>query len=355
MSINLNTSAPAQSVIRTLPKDASTRQHVAPIACKPWALNGLSERLIVSHYENTYGAAVRSLNAIRDELDDLDLAAAPGYQIRALKREELVALGSVALHELYFGSLGGDGAVLFTGSGAGSKIAEPVKEALEQQFGSVAAWRREFVAVAQALGGGSGWVVLSYSRRDGRLYNQIAFDESQAMMDAVPALALDMHEHAYSLDFGANASAYVDAFMRNIDWTKVGDRLMEASGKGGSPRPGNVTDDPLPSVSVEELSAKVEKSERAQVIDARPKHYFSRNTDMMQGAIWRDPDRVDEWSKDLSPDAPVFVYCAYGYYVSHGVTAALRKRGFDAKYVAGGLSAWYAAGGERALKPQSNA
>ncbi len=293
-------------------------QHIAPIACKPWALNGLSERLIVSHYENTYGAAVRSLNAIRGELDALDLAAAPGYQIRALKREELVAMGSVALHELYFGSLGGDGAVLFTGSGAGSKIAAPVSAALEQQFGSVAGWRREFVALAQALSGGSGWVLLSYSRRDGRLYNQIAFDHSQAMMDAVPVLALDMYEHAHHLDFGANASAYIDTFMRNIDWTKVGDRLMEASGNG-SPRRGNVTDDPLPSVSVEELSAEIAKSEQVQVLDARPKHYFSRSSDMMLGAIWRDPDRVDEWSKDLSPDAPVFVYCAYGYYVSHGV------------------------------------
>jgi superoxide dismutase, Fe-Mn family len=330
-------------------------QHIVPIACKPWALNGLSERLIVSHYENNYGTAVRSLNAIRDQLDALDLAAAPGYQIRALKQEELIAMGSVALHELYFGSLGGDGAVLFTGSGAGTQIEQPVSAALEQQFGSVAAWRREFVALAQALSGGSGWVLLTFSRRDRRLYNQIAFDHSQAMMDTVPVLALDMYEHAYSLDFGANASAYVDGFMRNIDWTKVGDRLMEASGNGGSPRPRNVTDDPLPSVSVEELSAEIANRERIQVLDARPKHYFSRGTDMMRDAIWRDPDRVDEWAKDLSADAPVFVYCAYGYYVSHGITAALRERGFDAKYIRGGLAAWYAAGGERALKPQSNA
>ena len=87
------------------------RRHIAPIACKPWALSGLSERLIVSHYEQAYGTAVRFLNAIRDELNAIDLAAVPGYRIRALKQEELAAAGSVALHELYFGSLGGDGAV----------------------------------------------------------------------------------------------------------------------------------------------------------------------------------------------------------------------------------------------------
>ena len=332
------------------------RQHIAPIPCKPWSLNGLSEKLIVSHYENNYGAAVRSLNAVRDRLAGLDLAAAPSSDVRALKGEELMAMGSVGLHELYFGSLGGDGAVRFTGMGAGTgaKVAESVLAELEQQFQSVAAWRREFMAVAQALGAGPGWVLLSYARRDGRLHNQIAFDHSQVMMNTVPVLALDMYEHAYHLDFGANASAYIDAFMRNIDWTVVGDRLREARGIGAASRAG-VTDEALPSVSVEELSDAIAKGERVQVLDARPKHYFSRYTDMMQGATWRDPERVDEWSKELSVDAPVVVYCAYGFAVGCSVTATLRERGFDAKYVRGGLSAWYAAGGERVLKPQSNA
>jgi superoxide dismutase, Fe-Mn family len=338
-----------QTTMRTA-RSTPMRRHVAPIACKPWALNGLSERLIVSHYENIYGTAVRSLNATRDELNALDLAAAPAYQIRALKREELVAACSVALHELYFGSLGGDGAVSFTGSGVGSKMTLPVEAALEQHFGSVAAWRREFIALAQALTGGSGWVLLSYARRDGRLLNQIAFDHSQGMIDALPMIALDTYEHAYYLDFGPNASAYVDAFMRNIEWAAVGDRLMEASGNS-PPSRGNATDDSLPSVSVEALFAETAKDGQIQVLDARPKHYFSRSSDIMRGAIWRDPDRLDEWSKDLSADAPVFVYCAYGYYVSQGVTAALRERGFDARYIRGGLSAWYAAGGARALKP----
>lgn len=144
-------------------------EHITPISCKPWTLNGLTDRLIVSHYENNYGAAIRSLNSIRDRLVELDPATAPGYEIRALKREEFTAMGSVALHELYFGSLGGDGAVLFTGSGAGTRLAASVSAALEQQFGSVAAWQREFVALANALSGGSGWAVLAYARHDGKL------------------------------------------------------------------------------------------------------------------------------------------------------------------------------------------
>ena len=336
------------------------RQNIAPIPIRPWMLNGLSERLIVSHYENNYGAAVRTLNAIRDELDGLDLAAAPGYRVRSLKREEHVAMGSVALHELYFGNLGGDG-----------KLTAPMAAALEEHFGTVDAWRREFIAAAQAMRGGSGWVLLTYSRRDHRLYNQIGFDHSQAIVDALPILALDMYEHAYHIDFGANATAYIDAFMRNIDWNVVGDRMMEASGNG-APRRSSATDNPLPAVSIKELSAAYDaaaiarlnlpsasveefsaeraKHEQLQVLDARPKHYFSRYSDMMKGAIWRDPSRVDEWSKDLSPEAPVYVYCAYGFHVGCSVTAALCERGFDAKYIRGGLSAWYALGGARTLK-----
>ena len=325
------------------------RHPLAPIPCKPWALNGLSERLMVSHYENDYGTAVRHLNAVREALATADLAVTPPYQIRAMKREELATMGSVVLHELYFGTLGGDGATAFTGSGPGTKMLEEMSRALEE-FGGIAAWRREFVALAHALAQGGGWVVLSYSRRERQLYNYIAVDHTDAPIDAVPLLVLDMFEHAYHIDFGANASAYIDAFMRNIDWAAVSHRLSAARDDEALAPASIGSIDTLPSVSVEELTAKLATSEAIQVIDARPRHYFSRTTDMMQGATWRDPDRVDEWSKELSADTPVVVYCAYGYSVGCGVTAMLRERGFDAKYVQGGLSAWYAAGGERALR-----
>src|SRR5438128_103857 len=142
------------------------QRNITPIPCKPWTLNGLSDRLILNQNENTYGSVVRSLNSIRARLAELDPAIAPDHELSALKQAELRALGSVTLHELYFGSLGGDGAVLFTGSGAGTKLAEPVAAALEQHFGSVDAWQREFVAIARSLGGGSGWAVLSYARKD---------------------------------------------------------------------------------------------------------------------------------------------------------------------------------------------
>src|ERR1051326_2589803 len=324
-------------------------QHVAPMACKPWTLNGLSDGLIVSHYEDNYGNAVRALNAVRDRLALLDLDTAPEFEIRSLKREELAAMGSVALHEVYFQSLGGDGAVLFTGVGSGSKMPQPIGAALDQEFGSFARWKREFVALARALRGTSGWAMLSYSRHDGQLHNQLALDDAQALTDGVPLLALDMYEHAYQRDFGANAVAYVDSFMRNVDWAAVNRRFSQVSAARLSAI--NTGDPAVPSMSVEELLAARARGDSLQVIDARPRFHAARASDMMADAVYRDPDRVYDWVSELSTESPVLVYCSYGFNVGCAVASTLRERGFDARYLSGGLSAWYAAGGPRALRP----
>src|SRR2546425_11043577 len=88
---------------------ASGAMMVRPFLLKPQWMNGLSERLLVSHYVNNYGGALRRLNAIRTRLAALDWVHAPAFEINGLKREELIASGSVILHELYFESLGGRG------------------------------------------------------------------------------------------------------------------------------------------------------------------------------------------------------------------------------------------------------
>src|SRR4026208_2556821 len=108
-------------------------------------------------------------------------------------------------------------------------------EVLARDFGSLDRWRAEFRAMGYALGGGSGWVVLTYVPRDGRLISQYAAEHSQAISSGVPVLALDMYEHAYHMDFGANAKAYVDTFLRNVDWPAVGARYPEAL-KAAPPR-----------------------------------------------------------------------------------------------------------------------
>lgn len=188
---------------------------VKPLPCDPARLRGLSEKLIVSHYENNYVGAVKRLNAISAQLSDLDFATASVYVINGLKREELIASNSMILHEVYFESLGGDGG-------------EPhgrLRELIEGDFVSIDRWRAQFSAMGKALGGGSGWVLLTYSPRDGMLMNQWASDHAHTLAGATPLLALDMYEHAYHMDYGAKAAAYVDAFMQNISWQSAAQRL----------------------------------------------------------------------------------------------------------------------------------
>src|SRR5256884_8163658 len=79
-----------------------------PLSCSPSQLKGLSEKLIVSHYENNYGGAVKRLNAITAQLESLDFATASVFVINGLKREELIASNSMILHELYFDCLGAE-------------------------------------------------------------------------------------------------------------------------------------------------------------------------------------------------------------------------------------------------------
>jgi Fe-Mn family superoxide dismutase len=326
---------------------------ITPIAVRPSTLSGLSEQMVVAHYEDHYGNAVRALNDVQRELADLDPATPPN-RLGRLKREELSLMGSVALHELYFANLGG-----FRRAGPNSGLGRPdwreVPDDFTQEivadFGSAAAWRREFTGLAQSLADGSGWVLLTWSRRHRRFANQLAADHTQAAVDAVPVLVLDMYEHAYQKDFSANATAYIDTFFRNINWEVVLKRIKAA--RNDQPLP---NEDPsfttnVPSLSIEELAAEVARDNGVQIIDARQRDHMSRHLDLMAGATWRDPDRIEEWVGELAPDKPVAVYCAYGFDIGRNVTKTLMERGFDARFLRGGVSAWYAAGGARALKP----
>src|SRR3954463_7294095 len=146
-----------------------------PLACDPQHVKGMSERLIISHYENNYGGAVKRLNLIQEQLAGLDPGKAPGYVMNGLKREELIAMNSMILHELFFDGLGD-----------ASEPGFALQEALARDFGSVARWRSEFIAMGKALGGGSGWVLLSWSPRDRKLVNQWASDHCHTLASGTP-------------------------------------------------------------------------------------------------------------------------------------------------------------------------
>ncbi|MGQ0584950.1 MAG: Fe-Mn family superoxide dismutase [Reyranella sp.] len=302
--------------------------HARPISFKPPRLKGLSARLIASHYENNYGGAVRRLNAIRGELGTLDPATAPGFRLNGLKREELIATNSMLLHEIYFDSLG---------EGGGGDPEGALAEAIARDFGSLAKWRAEFTAMGKALGGGSGWVLLTRSPRrgdgDGTLSNVWAADHTHGMAGGTPLLALDMYEHSYHLDFGANVGAYVDAFMDNIAWARVAARF---DGTQAAKKPHTVT--------TPDARKMLEADPNLIVIDARLADDATTVPVRLRGARRAPPDKVDEIAASLPKGAKALVYCAWGFEIGGNCAAKLRERGIDAVAVAGGIGAWRADG-----------
>jgi superoxide dismutase, Fe-Mn family len=196
----------------TTPAPAFSGAHaVKPLRFDPTKLDGLSEKLVRSHWENNYQGSVKALNMIEGRLAagmaDKDL---PPVVYGGLKREELHRTGSVILHELYFEQFGGNG-----------QAAGAVRDALAQSHGSFEAWEAEFRRTAMALAGGSGWAILAWNQYTRSLHNYWAWDHTNGPVSGAPLLVLDMYEHAFHMDYGTAATKYIDAFMRNLDWAVI--------------------------------------------------------------------------------------------------------------------------------------
>jgi superoxide dismutase, Fe-Mn family len=295
-----------------------------PISFKPPRLKGLSARLIASHYENNYGGAVRRLNAIRAELAAADPAALPPFRLNGLKREELIATNSMLLHEAYFEAMG---------EGGGGDPSGALAESMARDFGSVARWRAEFVAMGKALRGGSGWVLLTCSPRDGTLSNVWAADHTHTLAGGTVVLALDMYEHSYALDFGANADGYVEAFMANIAWERIANRFV---GTPPAARP-HVID-------TQAARRLIESDPNIFVIDARLADDAASVPVRLPRARRAPPNQVDAVAASLPKGAKAVVYCAWGFEIGGDCAAKLRERGIDAVAVAGGIGTWRADG-----------
>ncbi len=132
---------------------------------------------------------------------------------RELKRGETFALNGVILHELYFENIGGNT----------KDPDQATMSMLEESFGSVQKWQEDFIATAKAS---RGWAVLCLDQRSMRLRN-ISLDAHDVgnIAYSAPALVLDMYEHAYFLQYADKKADYINAFLKNINWNVVGERM----------------------------------------------------------------------------------------------------------------------------------
>ncbi|MEQ1559402.1 MAG: Fe-Mn family superoxide dismutase [Methyloglobulus sp.] len=216
---------------QAIPSAFAAAHETKPLSFDPAKLDGLSEKLIVSHHDNNYGGSVKALNTLKERLAVfLDDDTTPAFLYNDLKREHLLRTGSVVLHELYFDNLGGTG-----------QPDRGLSKLLSEAFGSTSIWEKEFKRMGAGLGGGSGWVMLGYNLHSGLLENYWQWDHMHAPTATLPILVMDMYEHSYQMDYGAGATKYVDAFFRNIHWETVDKRLHRALAirrfwmKGGDP------------------------------------------------------------------------------------------------------------------------
>jgi len=157
---------------------------------------------------------------------------------------------------------------------------------------------------------------------------------AHSLAGGTPILALDMYEHSYHLDFGANVGAYVDAFMNNLHWARIAERFAGAESPWRT--------DTM--ISPEAARQRLENEPDLLVIDARLADDAAMIPVGLPGARRAPPDRVDAVAASLPKGSKALVYCAWGFEIGGNCAAKLRERGIDAVAVAGGLGTWRADG-----------
>ena len=178
-------------------------------------MKGFSETLLKNHF-TLYQGYVTNTNKVADTLAQMlkdGKTATPEYA--ELKRRFGWEFNGMRLHELYFGNLGGDGAI-----DKGGTLAKK----LEKDFGSVDAWQNDFKATGTMRG--IGWVALYHDAEGDRLFNVWINEHDMAHLSGcTPLLIMDVWEHAYITDYQLKRADYIAAFMANINMKAVGARL----------------------------------------------------------------------------------------------------------------------------------
>lgn len=180
------------------------------------SLSGISEKTIQAHHGKLYQGYVKKWSEIQEKLATIDLTSANATysDLRELKIEESFASNGVVLHEAYFSILGGNG-----------EVPQEVRELLGKDFASFDKWLTEFKALGLCS---RGWVVLAYDFNDGKFKNLLLDAHNlYGLLGVAPILVLDMYEHAYFMDFGADKKSYIETFFKNINWSAVQEKFLK--------------------------------------------------------------------------------------------------------------------------------
>ena len=175
----------------------------------------LSKDQLAVHHAAHYGGAVKSLLQIESELEGADRTKAnANYSaVRELKREQVHAMNSVVMHELYFDGIGA----------APVDPGEAAQEAVKKRFGSLDRWLEDLKAAAVSA---RGWALLVHHPVNRKLYNVVTdMHDIGPMVFGVPLVVIDCYEHAFYVDYRNRKGDYVAAYPKFIDWGEVEKRI----------------------------------------------------------------------------------------------------------------------------------
>lgn len=178
----------------------------------------LSKDQLSPHHGAHYGGAFKSLVQIEAELGGADRAKANANysSVRELKREQVHAMNSVVLHEMYFDGM----------APAAGDPGEAARDVLARRFGSIEGWVDDFKAAAISA---RGWAILCHHPVNQRLYNVVTdVHDVGPLVLGVPLVVIDCYEHAFYVDYKNKKGDYVSAYPRFIDWVEVDRRIKAA-------------------------------------------------------------------------------------------------------------------------------
>lgn len=184
-------------------------------------LRDFSDQLMANHLA-LYQGYVKNTNQLAAHLLNMvKLGKTNTMEYAEMKRRFGWEFNGMRLHELYFENLSRRPVPI--------RKTSPLYEKLWQDFSQFGTWERGFMGVGGMRG--IGWAVLTRDSATGRLFN-VWMDEHDAgfLVGSTPLLVMDVFEHAYLQEFGMNRTAYVQAFMKAIDWPVVERRYEGIAG-----------------------------------------------------------------------------------------------------------------------------
>jgi len=302
------------------------RYSVKPLPFKPPRLVDIPGKTLATHYQTSYGQLVQSLNA-----SDLH------------NSETDALLANIALHEIFYDSLGGE-------DGVGTPAVEmsgDIKELAEQSFGGANDFNKQLKqSLIEAINQvvlGTRWLVVAFSPSINQIFIRTVKDNGELPMGLQAVLAFDAKLFT---DYGSAelpAEQQAALLMNNIHWQRANLHIQGYKNLYKTPPP---LMEPLPVVSPEEVLQWQQQGKDALVLDVCLTDDIPDRTDQVPGSITVISEEIDKLELTCSKTTPIAAYCMFGFQVSQNAVIELRKRGFDARLMAGGIAGFRATGAE---------